>query len=268
MVDDRPESRGATGNGARPGDAWGAAVPEVVDLAFDMPRRESRAEATAQAVERRIVADQLQPGVRLGTRRELGELLGIAPQTVSEAIKLLEDRGRVVTKTGPRGGVFVAEPGVGVRLARSMMAVSGSENQVVEALEVRDILESAVIVHAAQAAHGESELAEMRRALDRMLVAADTAEFYRRNLEFHAEIAELCGNEMLRTLYCGLLEIVQSSAPRLTPLPGQDPQKLRANRAKVHADIADAIASGDVTAARAAARAHAKHGRAVVARRS
>ena len=108
---------------------FGEHTTDSVDLAFDVPRRESRAETTAQAVERRIIADRLAPGVRLGTRRELGDLLGVAPQTVSEAIKLLEDRGRVVTKTGPRGGVFVAEPGVGVRLARTMMAVSGSDRK-------------------------------------------------------------------------------------------------------------------------------------------
>ena len=35
----------------------------------------------------------------------------MAPSTVSEVIKLLEDRGRVVTRTGPGGGVFVAEAG-------------------------------------------------------------------------------------------------------------------------------------------------------------
>jgi DNA-binding FadR family transcriptional regulator len=219
---------------------------------------------TAQAVERRIIEDQLQPGVRLGTRRELGELLGVAPQTVSEAIKLLEDRGRVITRSGPRGGVFVAEPGVGVRLARTMMAVSGFEGQVADALEVRDILEGAVIVNAAQAAHPESELDGMVQALADMRTATDTAEFYRRNLEFHAEVARLCANDVLRTMYSGLLEIVQSRGPRLTELPGQNPRKLRASRAKVHSDIADAIVRGDVKAAQAAARAHATHGRAVV----
>src|SRR5713101_7334242 len=104
-IGDRPGGRGSSApSGDQPDHAWGATVPEVAGLAFDMPRRESRAEVTARAVERRIVQDQLQPGVRLGTRRELGELLGVAPQTVSEAIKLLEDRGRVITKTGPRGG--------------------------------------------------------------------------------------------------------------------------------------------------------------------
>lgn len=241
-------------------------MSDVTDLAYDLPRRESRAEATAQAVERRIVEHRLQPGVRLGTRRELGELLGVSPQTVSEAIKLLEDRGRVVTRTGPRGGVFVDEPAVGVRLARTMLAVSGSESQVVDALEVRDILESAVIINAAQAEHADSALDGMRRALERMRAAADTAEFYRLNLEFHAEVARLCGNEVLRTMYCALLEIVQSRGPQLTLLPGQDPKRLHDSRAKVHADIVDAIVRGDVKAARAAAKAHAKHGRAVVAR--
>jgi DNA-binding FadR family transcriptional regulator len=239
----------------------------VTELAYDLPRRESRAEATAQAVERRIIEHRLEPGVRLGTRRELGELLGVSPQTVGEAIKLLEDRGRVVTRTGPRGGVFVDEPGVGVRLARTMLAVSGSQSQVVDALEVRDILESAVIINAAQAEHSASELDGIRQALERMQVAADTAEFYRRNLEFHAEVAQLCGNEVLRTMYCGLLEIVQSRGPQLTLLPGQDPQKLHANRARIHADIVEAIVSRDVKAARAAARAHERHGRAVLARK-
>ena len=42
---------------------------------YDLPRRESRAEAAAQAVEQRIATAALQPGTRLGTRTELGELL-------------------------------------------------------------------------------------------------------------------------------------------------------------------------------------------------
>src|ERR1700728_262255 len=100
---------------------------------FDMPKRPSLAESAAQAVERRIVEDGMAPGTRIGTRRELGDLLAVAPSTVSETIRLLEDRGRVVTRTGPNGGVFVAEPGVGLRLARSIMRVSGSEDEVAEA---------------------------------------------------------------------------------------------------------------------------------------
>jgi DNA-binding FadR family transcriptional regulator len=234
---------------------------------YDLPRRESRAEAAAQAVEQRIAAAGLQPGTRLGTRSELGELLAVAPSTVSETIKLLEARGRVITRTGPGGGVFVAEPGVGLRLARSMMQVSGSEVEVAYALEVRDVLESAVIVSAAEAGHPPAELAGMHQAMQALREATETPEFYRRNLDFHAEVADLCRNPILRTIYRSLLEIVQAKDPKLELLPGQNASKLRAQRTKVHQDVADAIAQGDTAAARAAAIAHAEHGHATPAAR-
>jgi len=239
----------------------------IVDAAdaYDLPRRESRAEAAAQAVEQRIAAAGLQPGTRLGTRAELGELLAVAPSTVSETIKLLEARGRVVTRTGPGGGVFVAEPGVGLRLARSMMQVSGSEVEVAYALEVRDVLESAVIVSAAEARRPAAELAGMHQAMQALREATETPEFYRRNLQFHAKVADLCLNPILRTIYRSLLEIVQAKDPKLELLPGQNASKLRARRTKVHQDVADAIAQGDISAARAAAIAHAKHGHATPA---
>lgn len=249
------------------GDAEAVPSDDVPLLAFDMPKRASRAEAAAQAVERRIITDELRPGTRLGTRRELGDLLAVAPSTVSEAIKLLEDRGRVVTRTGPGGGVFVAEPGVGVRLARSMMRVSGSEGEVADALQVRDILETAVIVGAAEAAHPTAQLADLKRAMQSLRAATDMAEFYRRNLEFHAEVAALCHNEMLQTIYRSLLEIIQARDPKLALLPGQDASKLHVRRTQVHQDIVDAIAKGDVPAARAAARAHAKRGHAAQTRK-
>jgi DNA-binding FadR family transcriptional regulator len=234
---------------------------------YDLPRRESRAEAAAQAVEQRIADAALPSGTRLGTRSELGELLAIAPSTVSETIKLLEARGRVVTRTGPGGGVFVAEPGVGLRLARSMMQVSGSEVEVAYALEVRDALESAVIVSAAEAAHRPGDLVGMHDAMRALREATDTSDFYRRNLAFHAEVADLCQNPILRTIYRSLLEVVQARDPKLQLLPGQNASKLRARRIKVHQDVADAVANGDVAAARTAAIAHAKHGHATPATR-
>jgi DNA-binding FadR family transcriptional regulator len=235
-------------------------TPDIAaGFAFSVPRRESRAELVAQAVEDRIVQQKLIAGTRLGSRTELGTMLSVAPSTVSEAIKLLESRGRVATRTGPGGGVFVAEPGMRLRLARTMMSVTGSEDEVAEALEVRDLLESAVIVSAAERAYGRRALGPMLRALRAMDRAADTAEFYRRNLDFHAEIAALCGNRVLGAIYRSLLELVRSHDPRLRALPGQDEETLHAARFQVHQAIADAIADGDIEAARAAADAHSLH---------
>ncbi len=227
---------------------------------LDLPRRSSRAEAVAVAVETRIGVEGLEPGTRLGTRRELGELLGVAPSTVSEAIKLLEDRGRVTTRTGPRGGIFVAEPGLTLRLARSLMQVSGARAEVADALAVRDVLEPAVIEAAAAAAHGKAGLDGLRGAMRAMRAARETAEFYRCNLEFHAEVAVLCDNDVLRTIYESLLDAVRAREPRLELLPGQNRRTLHASRIRVHQAITDAIVAGDVAAARAAATAHATAG--------
>lgn len=225
---------------------------------FEVPRRWSRAETAARAVEDRIAEDGLASGFRLGTRRELVESLGVAPSTVSEVIKLLEDRGRVRTKTGPGGGVFVSEPGVTVRLARSIMSVSGSASEVADALAVRNILEPAVILSAAQGAHPKRALQSMHRAMRALASADDTTQFFLCNLGFHAEVAELCDNQVLRRMYLGLLEIVQSHDPQLALLSDQDRQKVNSRRIRVHQDIADAIATADVSAARAAARTHGK----------
>ena len=233
-----------------------------------MPRRASRAESVVQAVEEWIGSERLLSGARLGSRRDLAARWGVAPSTVSEALKLLEDRGRVATRPGPGGGIFVTEPGVAVRLARSMMWVSDSGVEVAEALEVRDILEAAVIFNAAAAGHARSVLDGLHQAVRDMHAAQDTAEFYRRNLTFHAEVSTLCSNDLLRSMYRGLLEIVQSHDPQLEPLPDEDAERLRARRTKVHQAIADAITNADLAAARAAVRAHAQRGHAVAVRRT
>lgn len=243
----------------------GASGTDVADddgagPAFALPRRSSRAEDVAVAVETQIATHSLAPGTRLGTKRDLGEQLGVAPSTISEAIKLLEDRGRVSTRTGPKGGVFVAEPSLTLRLARSMMQVSGARGEVADALAVRDILEASVIEAAAEAAHRRAELAELLRAMRALRAARDTPDFYRRNLEFHAEIAALCRNDVLRTIYEALLDAVRAREPRLQLLPGQDWQTLHASRVRVHQAITDAIVAGDVVAARAAAAAHKPSG--------
>jgi DNA-binding FadR family transcriptional regulator len=241
----------------------GDGAEDAFGLSISVPRRASRAEMVAKAVEDRIVDQKLIAGTRLGSRTELGTMLGVAPSTVSEAIKLLESRGRVVTRTGPGGGVFVAEPGMRLRLARTMMSVTGSEDEVAEALEVRDLLESAVIVGAAERGYGRRALGPMLRALRAMDRATDTAEFYRRNLDFHAEIAALCGNRVLGAIYRSVLELVRSHDPRLRLLPGQDEDALHDARLQVHQAIADAIVDGNVEAARAAADAHSLHDPAV-----
>jgi DNA-binding GntR family transcriptional regulator len=139
------------------------------------------------------------------------------------------------------------------------MSVSGSADEVADALEVRDLLESAVIVSAAQGQYNRAALAPLRDALRAMQRAKHADDFYQRNLDFHVEIAELCENKILGAYYRSLLELVRSHNPHLSMLPGEDGARVRAKRFEIHHAIADAIAAHDVDAADAAAAAHSIH---------
>ena len=67
----------------------------------------TRAELTAQRIADR--ARGAAPGARLGTKKELRELCGVSVGTFNEALRLLQSRGVVAVRPGPRGGLFVAE---------------------------------------------------------------------------------------------------------------------------------------------------------------
>jgi DNA-binding FadR family transcriptional regulator len=221
----------------------------------------SKAEWVAETVERHILDAGLEPGTLVGTRDQLRAALDVAPSTIAEAIRLLTARGLVNTRTGPGGGVFVADPSVMVRLSRTIMAVSDGPGEVADALAVRDQLEPAVIVGAAEAAPA-SDLSRIRAAFDRMAAAESFSAFYSCNLNFHLEIAEICRNEILKGFYVATVRLVTEHEPRLRAMPGEDQDELRGERIRVHRMILDAIVVGDPDAAKLAAAAHANRGHA------
>lgn len=63
----------------------------------------------AAAVNDFVRSEELKPGDRLPTIRELAKILNVSPMTVSKAYVLLSDQGLVVTRRG--GGTIVADKG-------------------------------------------------------------------------------------------------------------------------------------------------------------
>ena len=53
----------------------------------------------------------LPAGYRIGTKQELCEEFGVAPATLSEALRVLRARGIIDVRPGPGGGTFVAKMG-------------------------------------------------------------------------------------------------------------------------------------------------------------
>ena len=60
-------------------------------------------------IKRGIIAGSIQDGEELPSRRMLSALLGINPNTVQKAYKLLEDEGLIQSRTGAKSCVVVTE---------------------------------------------------------------------------------------------------------------------------------------------------------------
>ncbi|MEU1167261.1 FCD domain-containing protein [Streptomyces sp. NPDC005921] len=210
----------------------------------------TRAEQLAAALEDRMRG--LSPGSLVGTIEEIRQESGLARATVSEAVRLLRDRGVLDIRPGRGGGLFVADQSPVVRLRHTLLSVTGEPGTVADAVELRTHLEELIAVGAARCA-GADDVPALRAALDDMAAAPDWDAFVRANWALHERIARLCPNTMARAVYVGTLGHLTSSTARTADL---DADAYRARRLRIHADLVEAIAAGDEDAVRAAVARH------------
>jgi DNA-binding FadR family transcriptional regulator len=208
------------------------------------PRRLFR--LIAEQVTAMIQRGDLPPGSRLPAERDLAARLAVSRPSLREALIALEIEGLVEVRGG--SGVYVrARP-------------TPPPGDHADAPGPFDILEARAVVEPECAA-----LAARRDAAARAGVAGAFAQFAAvraagrpdeaADRGFHLAIAEASGNVALARLV-GALWRDQGAplATRLTDL-AVSPARRRDNLAE-HAAIAQAIAAGDATAARAAMRRH------------
>lgn len=210
--------------------------------------RISRAEAVARELER-VIDENYERGSRLGTKLELRDRFRVAAATLNEAIRLLEARGLVETRPGPGGGVFVG--GTATRLAFShlVLAFSPGVPAYTEWLELRDTLEPAICAQAA-GHHRAADIRMLRRILTRM-TGDEPPSCFAANWGLHREIARLCRNVPLRSIYLSSLELLEASVDH-----AEIGEFDFAGFVRVHTDLVDAIESGDL---KHVARAVARH---------
>jgi DNA-binding FadR family transcriptional regulator len=218
-----------------------------------LPVHRSRAEDVVVYVEGAIDQRGLRPGDHIGTRADLRDETGVARATINEAIRLLQERQRIVLRPGPGGGLFVAQTDPVVRLGRTLLTVHGEPMAVAGAIEVREQLEPLVAVHAAQhrTAKDGRELKALITAMKEHL--DDVGEFVSLNWELHTRIAAISPNAVLRGTYIGLYEFV-NQVSLVSPQP-RDISYME-QRLTVHSELVAAILAGDTGAARRAAEAH------------
>jgi GntR family transcriptional regulator, transcriptional repressor for pyruvate dehydrogenase complex len=216
-------------------------------------RARTRAEHLAAALDDRIRSRGLTAGDPVGTLDSLRAETGFAYATVSEAVRLLRDRGVLEIRPGRGGGLFVADRGPVVRLRHTLLSVAEEPRTVAEAVELRDHLEVLIDVGAARR-RTERDVTDLRSLLQQMRTAPDWDAFMHANWALHERIARISPNSMARAVYTGTLGHLNGASSRFDDDPAF--VDYHTQRHRVHVDLVEAIASGDEPAVRAVAARH------------
>lgn len=153
-----------------------------------------------------------------------------------------------------------AETGGVLRFGESMLSVASEAITVVDAINVRDVLEPLILIEAAQFRTDE-DIRDCERILADMAARlGDAKRFYLADWALHRRLASICRNDLLHMMYLALLSTLQENVDDVVPTDGLNSYLRR--RLVVHTEIIDAVASGDLERVRAAATSHAITGHA------
>lgn len=213
----------------------------------------SRAAVLADQLEAAIVEGALPPGSRLGTKEELRRRYDVAYGTLNEALRMLQERGYLTSRTGPGGGLFASLPDPTFRLTQMILGFHEG-GTLADCAVVRHALELPIAIDAARS-RTPQDVAELREILDRMVASRDDARNYVfENWRLHRRIAQICRNRVLGNLYRTLLDANEAEARETSPAPAFA-ESVDTNLV-VHRQLVEGIALGSEDLARRAARAH------------
>lgn len=204
------------------------------------PRAQTRAEQLAAALDGRIRSGALKAGDAVGTLDSLRAETGFAYSTVSEAVRLLRDRGILDIRPGRNGGLFVADTGPVVRMRHTLLSVEDEPGTVADAVELREHLE--LLIDLAAARHRtDTDVADLRALLRVMEEGEAWEDFVHANWALHERIASICPNAMARAVYVGTLGHLATTSPHFDGIS----EDYRDRRYRLHVELVDAIAAGD-----------------------
>ena len=204
---------------------------EPINLDTYQPLREAICESLRNAIKK----GKLKPGERLMEVQLAGEL-GISRTPVREAIRKLEQEGYVIML--PRRGTYVS---------------SVSVHDVQEIFEIRTALESLSTGLAARRIENEEleRLQKLLAAIEGFIEKRDIDNIVKTDIEFHDLLYHVSRNERLGQIISNLKEQLSRFRTLSMSYPGRLEETL-----EEHREMVEAIASGDVEAAREAAERH------------
>ncbi|WP_022887454.1 FadR/GntR family transcriptional regulator [Glaciibacter superstes] len=205
----------------------------------------TRAQLLAATIERHVAENSLGSGDAVGTIEGWRARSGYARATVGEAIRVLVDRGAIEVRPGRGGGIFVAGTGPVVRLRHTLLSVHGETATLADAITIREALEPLIVADATRT-RTAAQLRSLRRSLATVSSAMDDHDsFIRAIWGLHQEIALITPNEMLRAMYLAMMQVIDEHADSARSDRDEGSVEYRLHRYEIHAELVQAIESGD-----------------------
>jgi len=223
----------------------------VTDGRAPEARRRKVAEVVARELTLSILDGELPAEAPLPTEREMMDDLGVGRPALREALRLLEDRGVLEIRLGRNGGPVVRHPGTADFAAPLALVLAFQRATLDDILVAREAIEPAAAGLAALRRPDEA-VDELRRSAARILEAPDDHDvMLRENAFFHARIADLSGNAVLRVFIDSVKSLLEDAS-----LTVDYPASRRQALGHAHDAIVESIAVRDAAAATEAMRVH------------
>lgn len=194
----------------------------------------------AQQIIRDVHTSGMSPGDRLPSERVMLDKYEIGRGTLREALRLLEFRGVIVLKPGPKGGPILLNPSASHLADNLMLLMNLKGSAFRNVIEMRSVLEpeacrlAALKISSEDAAALSSCIDEMREKIE------SETEFLEANKGFHDVIAWASGNPLLGYFTESLSGIMDAT------VMGVDyPLRRRKSMLKSLTEIYEAIVNND-----------------------
>lgn len=171
----------------RAADASAAIIPSP-------PQAISGYQAIVDHLRREMILGRIRPGDRLPPERQLAEQLGVARETLRQALRILEGSGQIAIRRGSRGGAFVQASMV--EQWRIRQDIQERAGDIAALVEFRAVIDSAAARFAAER-RDETHLAAMENAQAELEAAETLHESRIADTAFHLAVAHASGNHEL-----------------------------------------------------------------------
>ena len=158
------------------------------------PQAISGYQAIVDHLRREMILGRIRPGDRLPPERQLAEQLGVARETLRQALRILEGSGQIAIRRGSRGGAFVQASMVEQRRIRQ--DIQERAGDIARLVEFRAVIDSAAARFAAER-RDETDLAAMENAQAELEAAETLHESRLADTAFHLAVAHASGNHEL-----------------------------------------------------------------------